>query len=74
MFALWSVFAYFRARRTSIQIAVVLMVVGAPFYDTWSVALSRIITRMGGPMGPLATTAPRADGAGRGRRSRPGPR
>jgi len=34
----------------------VLMVVGAPCYYTWSLAVSKIISRIEGPMGPLSTT------------------
>jgi hypothetical protein len=47
---------YFQTHGTAIRIGMVLMVVGAPCYYTWSVALSKIISRMEGPMGPLSTT------------------
>lgn len=42
---------YFRAHHTSIQVGMVLMVVGAPCYYTWSAAISKLIGRMEGPMG-----------------------
>lgn len=48
--------AYFREHETSIRIGMVLMAVGAPCYYTWSVALSKIVSRMEGPMGPLSMT------------------
>lgn len=47
---------YFQIHSTGIRIGMVLMVVGAPCYYTWSVALSKIISRMEGPMGPLSMT------------------
>jgi len=47
---------YFQTHHTRIQAGMVLMVVGAPCYYTWSAALSRIIGRMEGPMGVLSTT------------------
>ncbi|MBB3606140.1 hypothetical protein FHT40_005829 [Mycolicibacterium sp. BK556] len=47
---------YFQTHGTAIKIGMVLMVVGAPCYYTWSVALSKIISRMEGPMGPLSMT------------------
>ena len=47
---------YFRSHETGIRIGMVLMVVGAPCYYTWSIALSKIIGRMEGPMGPLSMT------------------
>ncbi|WP_059020738.1 hypothetical protein [Mycobacterium sp. M26] len=48
--------AYFREHQTAIQAGMVLMVVGAPFYYTWSIVLSKIISRIEGPMGPLSMT------------------
>ncbi len=48
--------AYFQTHETGIRIGMVLMVVGAPCYYTWSIALSKIIARMEGPMGPLSST------------------
>ncbi|BBZ75160.1 hypothetical protein MANY_04970 [Mycolicibacterium anyangense] len=48
--------AYFRENQTSIQIGMVFMVVGAPFYYTWSIVLSKIISRIEGPMGLLSMT------------------
>lgn len=48
--------AYFRDNETSIRIGMVIMAVGAPCYYTWSIALSKIISRMEGPMGPLSMT------------------
>jgi hypothetical protein len=47
---------YFRSHETGIRIGMVLMVVGAPCYYTWSIALSKLIGRMEGPMGPLSMT------------------
>jgi hypothetical protein len=47
---------YFHTHNTSIRIGMVLMVVGAPCYYTWSLAVSKIISRIEGPMGPLSTT------------------
>lgn len=47
---------YFHAHHTGIQLGMVLMVVGAPCYYTWSAAVSKIIGRMEGPMGVLSTT------------------
>ena len=49
------IFKYFQDHRANIQIGMVLMVVGAPCYYTWSTALSKIISCMEGPMGPLST-------------------
>lgn len=48
--------AYFRDNETLIRIGMILMVIGAPCYYTWSVALSKIIGRIEGPMGPLSMT------------------
>lgn len=45
---------YFREHETGLRVGMTMMAVGAPLYYTWSVALSRIITRIEGPMGPLA--------------------
>jgi hypothetical protein len=47
---------YFQAHHTGIQVGMVLMVVGAPCYYTWSAALSKVIGRMEGPIGVLSTT------------------
>jgi len=47
---------YFHNHNASIRIGMVLMVVGAPCYYTWSLAVSKIISRIEGPMGPLSTT------------------
>jgi hypothetical protein len=47
---------YFQVHHTGIQVGMVLMVVGAPCYYTWSAAISKIIGRMEGPMGVLSTT------------------
>jgi len=47
---------YFHAHNTGIRIGMVLMVVGAPCYYTWSLVLSKIISRIEGPMGPLSVT------------------
>ncbi|WP_099023637.1 hypothetical protein [Mycolicibacterium palauense] len=51
-----SIAAYFREHETAIRVGMVFMVVGAPCYYTWSIALSKIISRMEGPMGPLSMT------------------
>ncbi|MCW2749789.1 MAG: hypothetical protein JWR83_899 [Aeromicrobium sp.] len=47
--------AYFRDHHTGIRIGMVLMVCGAPFYYVWSAVLSKIISRIEGPMGVLST-------------------
>ena len=47
---------YFQTNQASIRAGMVLMVVGAPCYYTWSAAVSKIIGRMEGPMGVLSTT------------------
>jgi hypothetical protein len=47
---------YFHTHNTGIRIGMVLMAVGAPCYYTWSLALSKIISRIEGPMGALSTT------------------
>ncbi|MCF6388693.1 hypothetical protein L2K20_17070 [Mycobacterium sp. MBM] len=47
---------YFREHETAIRLGMVLMVIGAPCYYTWSIVLSKIIGRMEGPMGPLSMT------------------
>ncbi|MBI3690827.1 MAG: hypothetical protein HY239_09310 [Mycolicibacterium aromaticivorans] len=49
-----SITQYFQTHGPAIRIGMVLMVVGAPCYYTWSVALSKIISRMEGPLGPLS--------------------
>jgi hypothetical protein len=48
--------SYFRTHHAGMQVGMVLMVVGAPCYYTWSAAISKIIGRMEGPMGVLSTT------------------
>jgi hypothetical protein len=45
---------YFQDNELRVRIGMVLMAAGAPFYYVWSVVLSRIITRIEGPVGPLA--------------------
>ncbi|MFI9408692.1 hypothetical protein [Nocardia gamkensis] len=45
---------YFTQNQTRITLGMILMAAGAPFYYVWSVVLSKIITRIEGPMGPLA--------------------
>ncbi|HSV37230.1 MAG TPA: hypothetical protein VLI04_00595 [Nocardioidaceae bacterium] len=45
---------YFRSNDTGIRVGMVLMAFGAPFYFVWSVVLSKIISRIEGPMGPLS--------------------
>ena len=47
--------AYFADNETRLRIGMVLMAAGAPLYYAWSVALSRIIGRIEGPMGPLSS-------------------
>lgn len=47
--------AYFREHETAVRIGMVMMAMGAPFYFVWSAALSKIISRIEGPMGVLST-------------------
>ncbi|BBY25833.1 hypothetical protein [Mycobacterium stomatepiae] len=47
---------YFQTHHTAIQVGMVLMIVGAPCYYTWSAAISKLIGRMEGPTGILSTT------------------
>ena len=47
--------SYFREHETGIRIGMVMMAAGAPFYFVWSVVLSKIISRIEGPMGPLSS-------------------
>jgi len=47
--------AEFRDHHTAIRIGMVLMAAGGPFYFVWSAVISRIISRMEGPMGVLST-------------------
>lgn len=47
--------AYFQSHETGIRIGMVLMAAGAPFYFVWSIVLSKIISRIEGPMGPLSS-------------------
>jgi len=47
--------AYFIDHRTGLMIGMVLMAAGGPFYVTWSVAISKVIGRIEGPMGGLAS-------------------
>lgn len=46
---------YFREHETAIRIGMVMMAAGAPFYFVWSAALSKIISRIEGPIGVLST-------------------
>jgi hypothetical protein len=46
---------YFREHETAIRIGMVMMAMGAPFYFVWSAGLSKIISRIEGPMGVLST-------------------
>ncbi len=47
--------AYFTDKGDVLRIGMVLMAVGAPFYYVWSAVLSKIISRIEGPMGVLST-------------------
>jgi hypothetical protein len=47
--------SYFADKGTTLQIGMVMMAVGAPFYYVWSAVLSKIIARIEGPMGVLST-------------------
>jgi len=47
--------AYFTDQGDALRIGMVMMAAGAPCYYAWSVVLSRIINRIEGPMGPLAS-------------------
>lgn len=47
---------YFTENSDRIRVGMVLMVIGAPLYYVWSVALSKIISRIEGSMGPLSMT------------------
>lgn len=47
--------SYFREHQTGLTIGMVMQAFGSPFYVAWSVAISRVIGRMEGPMGGLAT-------------------
>lgn len=46
---------YFREHDTGIRIGMALMAASGPFYFVWSAVLSKIITKIEGPMGPLST-------------------
>jgi hypothetical protein len=46
---------YFHDQGNELRVGMVLMVVGAPFYYVWSAVLSKIISRIEGPMGVLST-------------------
>lgn len=46
--------AYFTKHHDGIKLGMILMIFGAPFYFVWSIALSRIISRIEGAMGPLS--------------------
>lgn len=53
----WSaseIHAYFVEHQTGLTLGMVMMAFAGPFYVTWSVAISRVIGRIEGPMGPLA--------------------
>jgi hypothetical protein len=45
---------YFREHRTGIGIGMVLQAMAGPFYFVWSAVISKIISRIEGPMGPLS--------------------
>jgi len=47
--------AYFVEQGDMLRVGMVAMAAGAPCYYAWSVVLSRIINRIEGPMGPLAS-------------------
>ncbi|WP_433567246.1 hypothetical protein ACQP1O_19865 [Nocardia sp. CA-151230] len=46
--------AYFSSHGSGVRIGMVLMVVGAPWYYVWSIAVSKVIGRIEGQMGPLS--------------------
>jgi hypothetical protein len=46
--------AYFHSHGDTLRVGMVMMAFGAPFYYVWSVVLSKIISRIEGPMGPLS--------------------
>ena len=46
--------AFFVEHQTGLKIGMVMMAFAGPFYLTWSVAISRVITRIEGRMGGLA--------------------
>lgn len=46
---------YFREHDTGIRIGMVLIAAAGPFYFVWSAVISKIISRMEGPMGVLST-------------------
>ncbi|KRB80397.1 hypothetical protein ASE01_02690 [Nocardioides sp. Root190] len=46
--------AYFVDHQTGLTLGMVMMAFAGPFYVTWSVAISKVIGRIEGPMGPLA--------------------
>ncbi|HVK29491.1 MAG TPA: hypothetical protein VM575_14210 [Nocardioides sp.] len=53
----WSaqeIHAYFVEQQTGLTLGMVMMAFAGPFYVTWSVAISKVIGRIEGPMGPLA--------------------
>jgi hypothetical protein len=47
--------AYFVRHHTGITIGMIMMAAAGPFYMPWSVALSKIIRRIEGPMGSLSS-------------------
>ncbi|HWU20002.1 MAG TPA: hypothetical protein VN088_00640 [Nocardioides sp.] len=47
--------AYFVQHHTGITVGMILMAAAGPFYFPWSVALSKIIGRIEGPMGALSS-------------------
>lgn len=46
--------SYFVDHQDGLRVGMVLMAFAGPFYVTWSVAISRVIARIEGPMGGLA--------------------
>lgn len=53
----WSaaeIHAYFVEHKTGLTLGMVMMAFAGPFYVTWSVAISKVISRIEGPMGALA--------------------
>jgi hypothetical protein len=46
---------YFHDRGISLSIGMVMLAFGGPFYYLWSAVLSRIVSRIEGPMGVLST-------------------
>ena len=46
---------YFRSHHTGIRVGMVMIAAAGPFYFVWSAVISKILSRMEGPMGVLST-------------------